>query len=755
MPLKSSTVKKIVWGSWIAFFSFLLLLTLYVYMVSVDAFGWFGPMVDVPTLENPKHEYASELYTEDLLSLGKFFRENRTPVKYEDIAPDMIHALVATEDVRFENHSGIDMRGSFAIVWYLMRNQRRGSSTISQQLAKNLFDTRSVQYQGSLAKKSERIKMLINKTKEWMVAISLEKYYTKKEIMTMYLNTVHFGSNAYGIKTASKTFFDTTPDKLKLHEAAMLVGILKGPSVFNPVFNPDTALFRRNTVLDQMYKYKYIGATKCKAAQALPLSLQYEVEGHNTGMATYFRSQITPFLLNWCEEKGLDLYADGLKIYTTIDSRLQKHAEASVSEHMKTLQKKFFDYWDGRTPWRDEHMKEIPNFILNAAKKSARYKQLKEAYGDDEKAIMRLMNKKISMRVFSWNGDVNVTMSPMDSIAYYKKFLQAGFMAMDPLNGHIKAWVGGINHRHFKYDHVKQGKRQPGSTFKPFIYAAAIDIGNYSPCYEIADLQVTFEMEGGKTWTPHNSGDVYSGKYYTLRQAMANSVNSIAAHLVKQFGPETVVQYAKRMGIQSPIQAVPSVYLGVFDASVYEMVGAYSTFVNQGLWTEPFYILRIEDRDGNVLQNFIPKKVEALDAESAYLMVHMLRGATEENGGTALGLSRWGLLNAGGEIGGKTGTTQNHSDGWFMGITPHIVAGAWVGGDDRSIHFRTIEDGQGARMAMPIWGLFMSKVFADPQTGIKQEKFPRPEKPLSVEIDCQVYKEKSGPRAQEPKETTW
>jgi penicillin-binding protein 1A len=750
--IKSSTVKKIVWGSWITFFSFLLMLGTFVYMVSVNAFGWFGAMVDVPTLENPKHEYASELYTEDMVSFGKFFRENRTPVKYEDISPDMIHALVATEDVRFENHSGVDMRGTFAIAWYSLRGVKRGSSTISQQLAKNLFDTRSSQYEGSLAKKSEKIKMLINKTKEWMVAITLEKYYTKKEIMTMYLNTVHFGSNAYGVQVASKTFFNTTPNKLKLHEAALLVGVLKGPSIFSPILNPDTSLSRRNTVLDQMQKYKYISVSRCKAAQALSLSLDYEVESHNRGLATYFRSQITPYLLKWCNEKGLDLYADGLKIYTTIDSRLQKHAEEAVSEHMKTLQKKFSDYWGERTPWRDQNMKEIPNFIENAAKKSARYKQLKELHGNNEKAILRQMNRKIPMRVFSWNGEVEMNMSPMDSIRYYKKFLQAGFMAMDPLNGHIKAWVGGINHKHFKYDHVKQGKRQPGSTFKPFIYAAALDIGNYSPCFEVADLPVTFELEGGKTWTPQNSGDVYSGKYYTLRQAMANSINSIAAHLVKQFGPETILQYARRMGVESPMQPTPSIYLGVYDASVYEMVGAYSTFVNQGLWTEPFYILRIEDRDGNILQNFIPRKVEALDAETAYLMVHMLRGATEEEGGTALGLSKWGLLGAGGEIGGKTGTTQNHADGWFMGITPHIVAGAWVGGDDRSIHFRTIEDGQGARMAMPIWGLFMSKVFADPKTGIKQEKFPRPERPLSIELDCEVYKNTHQRVLQETKE---
>ncbi len=740
---KGSIIKKIVWGSWISFIAVLLFVVTYVYIISIDLFGMFGPLVDIQTLENPKNEYASELYTEDMVMLGKYFRENRTPIKYEDISPNMINALLATEDIRFEEHSGIDMMGTVAIAWYLIKGDRRGSSTISQQLAKNLFNTRGAEYEGTLAGKNHKLKVIIDKTKEWMTAITLEKSYTKKEIMTMYLNTVDFGSNAYGIQVASKTFFRTTPDSLKLNEAAMLVGMLKAPSLYSPVYNPDLAMGRRNTVLEQMKKYNFITAEVCDSIKASPLALNYEVENHNKGLATYFRSHINAYLIKWCKERGLDLYKDGLKIYTTIDSRIQKHAEEAVSEHMAVLQKRFFSFWKGRTPWRDEDMKEIPNFIETAAKKSDRYQQLKAVYGDDTEAINLHMNRKIQMRIFSWKGDIDTLMSPMDSIRYYKHFLQAGFMAMDPLNGHIKAWVGGIDHKHFKYDHVKQGKRQPGSTFKPFVYATALDLG-YSPCFEVADLPVTFETaDVNKTWTPQNSDGAYSGQMFTLRKAMANSINSITANLVKRLGPETIVQYAKRIGIQSPIEAVPAICLGVFDVSVYEMVGAYSTFTNHGVWTEPFFIQRIEDRNGNLLQDFLPKTVEALNEESAYLMVHMLRGATEEKGGTALGLNKWGLLWKGGEIGGKTGTTQNYSDGWFMGITPHLTAGAWVGGDDRSIHFRLMDDGQGARMAMPIWAIFMNKVYADASTGIKQENFPRPSKPLSVEVNCKTYHDRN------------
>ena len=730
--------------SWFLFIIGTGAIVLYVFLVTINYMNLFGPMPSLETLENPQSEVASELYTEDGVLLGKYFRENRTPVAYERLSPNLINALKATEDIRFEEHSGIDFQGTFAIIWYLINNDKRGSSTISQQLAKNLFETRSVLYEGTLAKKSHAFKMAINKTKEWITAVKIERSYTKKEIITMYLNTVDFGSNAFGIKVASKTFFNTTPDSLTINQAAMLVGVLKAPTMFSPILNPEASLNRRNTVLMQMEKYHYITDAQFNSLKSEAIGLNYEVENQNKGIATYFRGVITNYLLRWCKDRGFDLYSDGLKIYCTLDSRIQKYAEEAVTQQMKEEQAKFFTFWKGKRPWADEEGKEIPFFIENAAKRTDRYKYLKAAYGNDTIKIMKEMNTPIRMKIFTWHGEKDTLISPMDSIRHYKYFLHAGFMAMDPHSGHIKAWVGGINYKHFKYDHVKQGKRQPGSTFKPIVYATAMDLG-YSPCYEVPDLPVTFPTEDeNKTWTPQNSDGVFTGNFFTLRKAMANSINSVTASLIKKVGPQTVVDYARRLGITSPLDPVPALCLGVSDVSVYELVGAYSTFVNYGVWTEPFYISRIEDKNGNILQEFIPKTVEALNEETAYLMVHMLKGATEEKGGTALGLNKYGLLWKGGEIGGKTGTTQNYSDGWFMGITPKLVAGAWVGGDDRCIHFRTMDLGQGARMAMPIWALFMQKVFADQSLNIAQARFPKPEKPLSVEINCAKYKETNG-----------
>jgi penicillin-binding protein 1A len=728
---------------WVLFISGIAMVCLYVYFVSINFMGLFGPMPSLEILENPRSEVASELYTADNIILGKYFRENRSPVEYEEISPNLINALKATEDARFEDHSGIDPLSLLRVmVKTLILNQTSagGGSTISQQLAKNLFETRSALYEGSLSD-VKGLRTIIVKTKEWITSLKIERSYTKEEIITMYLNTVDFGSNAFGVKVASRTFFNTSPDSLSIPQASTLVGLLKAPSFFSPVYNPENSVARRNTVFAQMKKYKYITPNEFDSLRQLPLKLNYKVENHNSGVATYFRSVITSYLMSWSKQRGIDLFADGLKIYTTIDSRMQRYAEEAVAQHMKAEQKKFSDHWKGHNPWTDEKGKEIPNFIWNAAKKTERYKVLHNIHHGDSAKIKQALSVKTKMRIFSWKGDIDTLISPLDSIKWYKKFLHSGFMAMDPHTGNIKAWVGGIDHRHFKYDHVKQGRRQPGSTFKPFVYTAAVDLG-YSPCYEIPDLPVTFETgDENKTWTPENFEGEYTGEIYTLRKAMANSINSITANLVKKVGPQTVVDYARRMGITSPLEAVPAICLGVFDVTLFEMVGAYSSFVNKGVWTEPFYISRIEDKEGNVLQEFSHKSSEVFNEETAYLMVHMLKGATEERGGTALGLNRFGLLWTGYEIGGKTGTTQNYSDGWFIGITPKLVAGAWVGGDDRSIHFRSIE-GQGSKMAMPIWGLFMQKVFSDPSLGQKKEPFPRPQH-LSVEINCKKYKEQN------------
>lgn len=721
---------------------------LYLVMVSNNTGGYFGPMPSLEVLENPKSEEASELYTADNELLGKYWRENRSPIDFEQLSPNVVKALIATEDYRFEEHSGIDLRGMFRVFFktvVLGQRSAGGGSTISQQLAKNLFNTRGSQYEGKIHDSGSKIGLVINKTKEWLTAIKIEEAYTKKEILTMYLNTVDFGSNSFGIKVASNTFFNRTPDSLSVTEAAMLVGLLKAPTYYSPVYNPENAFHRRNVVLSQMNKYEYLTDEQFDSLKTKPIGLEYNVENQNQGLATYFRGVITNYLLSWCKKNELDLYSDGLKIYTTLDSKLQKYAEEAVDEHMKYLQGKFFEHWKGRDPWVDEEGKEIKDFIWNAAKRTDRYRSLKEKYGNNTKAIKEALSKPVKMRVFSWDGDKDTLMSPLDSIKYYKHFLHTGFLAMDPHNGHIKAWVGGINYRHFKYDHVKQGKRQPGSTFKPVVYAAAMDAG-YKPCDEIIDGPVTFAVptdeEPNKTWTPQNSEGKYTGEVFTLRKAMANSVNSITAFMIKKITPQSVVKMARNLGIQSDLSAVPALCLGVYDVSIYELVGAYATFANNGVYTEPFFIQRIEDKYGNVLQEFVPKTIEALDEETAYLMIHMLKGATEEKGGTALGLHRYKLLGYGNEVGGKTGTTQNNSDGWFVGVTPQLVAGAWVGGEDRSIHFRTMEFGQGARMAMPIWALFMQKVYADTTTHIEKGRFHVPSN-FSVELNCSKYKKET------------
>lgn len=725
---------------WIGFFLGIILIWSWFYMVSTNKGNWFGPMPNLETLENPKTNLSSELYTSDGVLIGKYYRENRTNISYENISPNLINALIATEDIRFEKHSGIDLQGSFAILWYMLKGDKRGSSTISQQLSKNLFKTRGEKYEGSLSKLNNKLRLVINKTKEWITAVRIENSYTKKEIITMYLNTVDFGSNSFGIVTAANTFFSVSQDSLTINQAAVLVGLLKAPTFYSPIYNPENSLSRRNTVLDQLEKYSYISKAQKSVLASKPIGLKYQVENHNNGSATYFRSYITRYLIKWCNDRNIDLYEDGIKIYTTIDSKIQTHAEEALTEHMTYLQNKFFKYWKNKTPWRDEMFKEIPNFIERVAKSTDRWKMYNEMYDDDTAKVWAALNRKIPMRIFSWKGEIDTMLSPMDSIRYYKHFLHAGMLSMDPHTGYIKAWVGGIDHKHFKYDHVKQGARQPGSTFKPFVYTVALDLG-YSPCYELPDLPVTFQTgDENETWTPQNSDGVYSGEMFSIRKAMANSINSITANLIKKVGPETVVNYAQRMGITTPLEAVPALCLGVFDVSLYDMVGAYSTFVNQGVWTEPMFITRIEDKNGNTLQEFVPKRKEVLSEETAYLMVHMLKGATEEKGGTALGLNKYGLLWNGAEIGGKTGTTQNYSDGWFIGITTQLTTGIWVGGDDRSIHFRTMDDGQGARMAMPIWAIFMNKVYNDAKTGIVKERFPLPSKPLSVEINCKKIK---------------
>ncbi len=737
ITIEQGVYKRIIKWIWLSFIAFWLLIILYIIAVSVDSFGLFGPMPSFKLLENPRNNLASEVYSADGVLLGKYFlRENRTPVAYEEISPNIINALIATEDVRFEKHSGIDFRSLGRVLFksiLLFQEDEGGGSTITQQLAKNLYKIREEENAGPLVKVPKLGKFII-KTKEWITAVNLEENFTKKEIITLYLNTVEFGSNSYGIKSAAKTFFKKQPHQLTVPEASLLVGILNNPAIFSPVKYPKNALNRRNIVLNKMHKYGYLNYQTYTHYVQTPITLNYEVENQNQGIATYFRGYIQQELLKWAKEHNKSLYADGLKIHTTIHYKMQQYAEQVMQEHMQALQERFFAHWQGRNPWVNREMQEIEGYIERAAIRSERYKSLQEKYGENADSIKIVMNTPVPMRVFTWNGEKDTTLSPMDSIRYYKHFLHMGFMAMDPRSGHVKVWVGGINYKHFKYDHVKQGRRQPGSTFKPFIYAAAIDHAGLVPCDRFFDISPVFPEFGN--WMARNYSRTYSDTLITMRQAMAQSKNTVPAYLIKQMGVNVVIDYAKRLGITSPIRPWPSIGLGTEAVSVYEMVGAYSAFANQGSWTKPMYITRIEDRNGNVLQEFSPVSKEVLNEEKAYLMVHMLEGSLQESGGSSMGLYKYDATRNN-EIGAKTGTSQRYADGWFMGITHDLAAGVWVGGDDMSIHFRDAE-GLGSRTALPYWGMFMDKAYADTTLDVTKGSFERPAK-LSVTLDCSHY----------------
>lgn len=731
----TSKYRKIIKRTWSIFLIGLASLVLYVFFVSINFLYLFGDTPGTEKLENPSSDLASELYTSDGILIGKYFRENRSPVTYQKLSPILVKALVATEDIRFYEHSGIDPKALASIVYFTARGDKRGGSTLTQQLAKNLYKTRTKETKGLLGY-IPVLSTIIAKTKEWITAIRLEKNYTKEEILTMYLNTVEFGSNAFGIKVASKTFFNTSPDSLKIEEAAMLVGMVNAPTRYSPKYHPQAAKDKRDFVLDKLAKYKIITPAAADSLSKLPLTLQYHVENHIEGPATYFRSAVNQFVKDWCEKENekagfekYDVYSSGLKIYTTIDSRMQALAEEAVEAKMSDLQKKFDRHWKDKNPWIDDKEHELPHFIEDQIKRTEYYKKLKRLYGTDTAKINNLLNTPRPMRVFTWKGDKDtlLTLSPLDSLRYYKRFLHAGMMTMDPFTGQIKAWVGGINFRFFKFDHVKQALRQPGSTFKPFVYLTAIDNG-YAPCDRIRDERVTINyIEDGKPmqWQPNNVTRSYTGSNMSLRQAMARSVNSVTAQLTEKVGWDKVAEYAKKLGITSPLKSVPSIGLGSGgDVSVYDMVGAYATFVNNGFHSEPMFVTRIEDRNGNVIQQFTPKQKRVISEETAFLMVHMLKGGMEEPGGTSQALWEYDLWMKGNQIGGKTGTTSNYSDGWYMGITKDLVSGVWVGGEDRSIHFRTSSTGEGSKTALPIFGTFMEKLY-DAGLGYKPGPFPK------------------------------
>ena len=719
-------------------------------LFSSAVLGFLGEMPDLQQLENPKTNLATQIISSDGVVLGKFyFNDNRTPISFDALPKNLVNALIATEDERFFSHSGIDLKGTLRALFYL--GKKGGASTISQQLARQLFVG---------VRSRNKAQAVLQKFKEWVLAVQLERNYTKKEIIAMYLNVYDFGYTADGIQSAAKIYFNTTPEKLTIEQSATLVGMLKNSSLFNPIRRPARVEQRRNVVLQQMKRNGFISEGEQDSLKLMPLGIDFKPDSHREGLATYFRAYLQKFMRTWTKENpkadgtNYDIFRDGLRIYTTIDSRLQQIGESSVAAHMSNLQKEFFlqntPKLNPTAPFLDLREGEIDTLLQNTARRSERWRKMRVA-GKDEETIWASFKKPVPMEVFSWKGDRDTIMTPLDSIRYYKHFLRASMMSMNPLTGHVKAWVGGFNYKHFQFDQVYQGRRQIGSTFKPFLYATAIDQLRLSPCDILPDALFCIEpMKHGNVdaWCPKNSGNKY-GQMRTLKNALANSVNTVSARLMDKVGPRPVINLARKMGITSYLPRVPSIALGTPDISLFEMVGAYSTFANKGIYVKPIMISRIEDKNGTVLFEVVPETTDVLSEESAYVTIDLLKGVTES--GSGIRLRHQGADEANyayknvvtgypyqfqNPIAGKTGTTQNQSDGWFMGMVPNLVTGVWVGGDDRAVHFEDIAFGQGATMALPIWAMYMRGAYEIAELGISLEDFEAPEK-LTIPIDCQ------------------
>ena len=689
-------------------------------------------------IKNPSLSLSSEVYYADGTLIGRYYKENRSPVEFKSISPNIINALIATEDVRFYSHHGVDFYSFFTSMLSTAKGDRRGASTITQQLAKNLFETRKKKSQG-IIKHVPLINTIVYKCKEWLTAFKIEHVYTKQQILTLYLNTVPFGNNSFGIKTASLKIFDKTPDKVNPAEAATLIGMLKATSTYNPINNPDRALERRNVVLGQMLKYNFLSKTDYDTWFKKPINLDLSYVDNESQGDSYLRQAVERWLKKWCHDNDYDLYEDGLKIYTTIDPRLQQYAEEAVAEKMKMLQKRFDNLWGDKNPWRDSNGDEIKDFLLKAEERLPIYGLLQKKYGNNTALINQYFEKPKRMKVFTWNGEKDTTFSSVDSIKYYTRILNTGMMTIEPSTGKIKVWIGGIDYNYFNYDHVNQAKRQAGSTFKPFAYLTALDNG-YTPCDKFTDKPVSIKYgDAGKeeVWEPKNADFKFSYQEMSLRWAMGKSVNSITAQITEAVGWNKIVEYAHKCGIESHLKSVPSVSLGSNDVSVYEMVRAYSTFLNKGRKIDPLLVTKITDQQGNVLDEFALKSEQVISEETAWLMLYMFRGGMEEPGGTSQALWEYpGLWKKDNQIGGKTGTSSGYVDGWYMGITKDLVTGIWVGADDRSVHFTTSETGEGSHTALPIFGAFMQKVYADPKSGYTYGLFPKPWVKITKQYDC-------------------
>ena len=712
----------------------------YLFLVDINFLWLFGKSPGYFQIKSPDTYEASEIYSADGVMIGKFFNQNRTPVKYEDVNPMFWKALIDTEDERFYKHKGIDPIGMFAVLKeVVLRHEARGASTITQQLAKNMFRVRT-QYSTGLLGYIPGVRMLIMKSKEWIIATKLEFMYSKKEILTMYANTVDFGSNAYGIKTACKTYFDTTPAEITTEQIAVLVGMLKATTLYNPRTNPDNSLRRRNVVLHNMLTHNDLSHEQYDSISTLPIKLSFSVENTYDGQAQYFRAALADYLKDWCKENGYDLYTSGLKIYTTIDTRMQKYAEEAAIKQMKQVQRNFNNHWSGQEPWRDENHNIIPNFIENIAQKLPVYKMLQQRFPNNPDSIIYYLNKPHMVKLFDYeHGTIEKEMSTMDSIRYMVKFMHCSFVAMEPQTGHVKAWVGDVDFNSWKYDKVT-AMRQPGSTFKLFVYTEAMNQG-LTPCDKRRDEYISMQVYDKRkhemtTWTPTNANGHFSGDSIPLKGAFAKSINSVAVRLGQEMGIKNIIKTAQDMGIKSPLDDTPSLALGASDVNLLEMVNAYCTIADDGKHVEPVLVTRIVDREGKEVYVGPTEEKQAIPYKSAFFMQQLLMGGMREPGGTSQSL--WGYVGGAPDtdFGGKTGTSNNHSDAWFICVSPNIVTGAWVGGEYRSIHFRTGALGQGSRTALPICGYFLQSLMADPNFKQYHGKF---NKPTDSDITAGMY----------------
>jgi len=736
--------KGLVWYRKIgnAFLTTIVLFLIYLFVVDINFLWLFGKSPSLRSISNPEQSQASEIISSDNAIIGKYYHENRTPVSYKEISPILIKTLISTEDERFYHHFGIDFQGVVAAMKDMTKGRSRGASTITQQLVKNMYKTRN-QYSTGLFGYIPGLKLIIMKTKEWTTAVKIEIFYNKQDILKMYFNTVDFGSNAYGIHTAAKTFFNTTPAKLNYEQSATLVGLLKATTTYSPISHPKRSMERRNVVLENLVLHKVISQHMCDSLKKIPIQLNFNVEESFEGEALHFRAYLDKYLQEWEKENGYDIYSDGFKIYVTIDSRMQKYAEESVNKQMRILQKKFFDHWRGQNPWQDENHKDIVNFVEDIARKTSFYASLSKRYANKPDSITYFLNKPHRTKVFDYKrGEKDTTLSVMDSIRYMNHFMHSSFVAMESETGEVKAWVGDINFKYWQYDKVAQSKRQPGSTFKLFDYTAAF-MNGMSPCDMMTDKPVTWtydEKGAKKSWNPRNANGYCLGYPVSLKNAFAQSINTIAVQVSQQVGIPEIIKYAHLLGIKTPLENQPSTCLGSSDVSLLELVNSFATVVNEGNYHDPILVTRIEDKDGNVVYQAKTEQRRVIPYETAFLMTEMLKGGMTEPGGTSQALWSWDLFHYDTDFGGKTGTSSNHSDAWFIGVTPKLVGGAWVGGEHRSVHFRTGELGQGSRTALPIFGSFMEKVLKDESLKQYRGKFPtKPKEKITKDYSCHTY----------------